>query len=220
MVITIMLSMLSLMGAALYFISPLLSIMLFKTGTGIFAMGMQATGVLLMACIPLLFAVRLSTSKALKLFEGKIPGKELCVFIRRDGECIPLYASRPFFGESFLENEKIGLIHDLGRGSVFRWGNKSIRFILENVPYTPEIKYVNFANWLHSIGFNNLEQVKEALNDGLGSDIINKLDEPVQASEILKKELLNTKEDIVFDSDEKEKENLISFLRGRSHGEK
>ena len=112
----------------------------------------------------LLCFMRLSTSKAMKIFEKKPAGKELMIFLRRDGTVIPMYASRPFFGESFLDVPKLGIVHDLGKGSVYRWGDKNIRFALENVNHTPDPRYVNFTNWLYKIGFNNMAELRNTLS--------------------------------------------------------
>jgi len=113
----------------------------------------------------------------MKLFEKKPVGKELMIFLRRDGTVIPMYASRPFFGESFLDVPHVGIIHDLGKGSVYRWGDKNIRFALENVNHTPDPRYVNFTNWLYKIGFNNMSELKNTITgrDNGGKQIIDKI---------------------------------------------
>jgi len=120
----------------------------------------------------MVFIMRLGTSKSLKVFEKKPVGKELIIWLRRDGSVIPSYASRPFFGESFLDLPRVGLIHDLGKGSVYRWGDKNVRFALENVNHTPDPTYVNYTHWLYKMGFDNMAGVRKFIdNDGKSEDV-------------------------------------------------
>lgn len=120
----------------------------------------------------MLFIIRLGTSKSLRIFEKKPVGKELTIFLRRDGTVDPMYMSRPFKSMSFLESKDMGLIHDLGKGSVYRWGDKNVRFILENVAHTPNPKFVCFTNWLYGLGFNNMAEVQAIFEGGNGGDVI------------------------------------------------
>ena len=122
----------------------------------------------------MMFILRLGTSKSLRIFEKKPVGKELTIFLRRDGTVEPMYMSRPFKSMSFLEAPEMGLIHDLGKGSVYRWGDKNVRFILENVPHTPEPRFVSFTNWLYNLGFNNMEELQSALNGGKEKELLDK----------------------------------------------
>ena len=119
----------------------------------------------------MLFILRLGTSKTTKLFEKKPVGKELIIWLRRDGTVIPSYASRPFYGESFLELPRVGFLHDLGKGSVYRWGDKNVRFALENVNHTPDPDFVNYSHQLYEWGFDNMEEVQAFLNDGKHQEI-------------------------------------------------
>ena len=132
-------------------------------------MQMEWIGAILVALPTFLMVIRMSTSKSLKMYEKKPVGKELIIFIRRDGTCEPLYGKRPFHGESFLEIPQVGLIHDLGKGTVYRWGDKNVRFALENVNHTPSPKFVNFTSWLYDLGFDNMPQVAKGLS-GQGDD--------------------------------------------------
>ena len=116
----------------------------------------------------------------MKLFEKCPPGKYTTIFLRRDGICEPLYASRPFHGESFLDVPTVGLIHDLGKGSVYRWGDKNIRFVLENVSHTPDPRYANFTSWLYEQGFDNMGNIREAFSpDGgrVAKEYIDRIEE-------------------------------------------
>lgn len=123
--------------------------------------------------------IRLGTSKTFYQFEKVPRGKEFCVFLRRDGTCQPLLAKRVYFGESFLEADKIGLFHDLGKDSVYRWGDKNVRFILENVNHTPDPRFANFTSWLYRQGFNNILEVKKALDGGENIDVVRRIPEYV-----------------------------------------
>lgn len=123
----------------------------------------------------MLFIIRLGTSKSLRIFEKKPVGKELTIFLRRDGTVSPMYMSRPFKSMSFLESKDMGLIHDLGKGSVYRWGDKNVRFILENVAHTPNPKFVSFTNWLYGLGFNNMAELQGMLNGDNGSELVEKI---------------------------------------------
>jgi len=141
---------------------------------------------ILMVIPPIITAIMLGSTKTLKLFESSVPGKEIIIFLRRDGTVEPMYATRPFHGESFLEAPKIGLIHDLGKGSVYRWGKKNIRFVLENVNHTPDPRFVNFTKWLYDVGFDNTTEVVNAINGDNGKKIIEELPvatfDPIESS--------------------------------------
>jgi hypothetical protein len=116
---------------------------------------------LVMVALPTFILVYLLVSKRLiKLLDKVPPGKLLLLFIRRDGEIIPTYGTRPYAGESFIDVPKLGLLHDLGKGSVCRWGMNNVRFCLENVNHTPNPSYVNYTTFLHTLGFNNLKEVQ------------------------------------------------------------
>lgn len=126
---------------------------------------------LIVVSIPIfMMIIRLGTTKSLRIFEKKPAGKELTIFLRRDGTVTPMYMVRPFKSMSFLESKDMGLIHDLGKGSVYRWGDKNVRFILENVAHTPNPKFVSFCDWLYKLGFNNMAELQLALSTG-GTDI-------------------------------------------------
>jgi len=94
--------------------------------------------------------------------------KLLIWFLRRDGSIVPVLGTRAYPGESFIDVPKLGLIHDLGKGSVYRIGKNPVRFALENVNHTPNPSYANFTNWLYDLGFNNLDEVQSTINDEEG----------------------------------------------------
>jgi len=131
-------------------------------------------GAILIAMSGVIAIIRLGSTKTLQLWEQKPLGKELIIFLRRDGTCEPLFANRPFHSESFLEAPKIGLIHDLGKGSVYRWGKQNIRFVLENVNHTPDPRFMNFTKWLYDTGFNNSKEVVETIHE-LHPEMANRL---------------------------------------------
>jgi len=141
----------------------------------------------------ILTIIRLGTSKSIQIFEKKPVGKELTIFLRRDGTVDPMYMTRPFKSMSFLESKDMGLIHDLGKGSVYRWGDKNVRFILENVPHTPDPRFVNFTDWLYNLGFNNIDDVKNALQGNNGSEIIEEIVEYTPVDKLVT-ELKNVEE--------------------------
>ena len=123
----------------------------------------------------IMMCIRLGTSKSTKLFEKKPVGKELVLFLRRDGTVDPIYMKRPFKGMSFLDCPGYGIIHDLGKGAVYRWGDKNIRFALENVAHTPIPKYANFTSQLNQWGFNNKQDVMSLFDNSFGSRVVDSL---------------------------------------------
>jgi len=126
-------------------------------------MFMDWIALIIISCGIVVGIIRLVSSKSIKIFEKPPMGKELGFFLRRDGICEPIYLTRPFHSESFLESAKVGLIHDLGKGSVYRLGDKNIRFVLENVNHTPNPTYANYTHELYNSGFDNMKQVQSAL---------------------------------------------------------
>jgi hypothetical protein len=99
----------------------------------------------------------------------ELPKNKLLIwFLRRDGSIVPVLGSRAYPGESFIDVPKLGLIHDLGKGSVYRIGKNPVRFALENVNHTPNPAYANFTNWLYNIGFNSLSEIKNTIKGEQG----------------------------------------------------
>lgn len=91
-------------------------------------------------------------------------GTAIVNFIRRDGIIAPLLGKRVFAGESFLDVPKLGLIEDLGKDTVFLLGRKKIRFGLENISYTPDLKYANLTHELYNLGFDDTDDLYNVLN--------------------------------------------------------
>jgi len=141
--------------------------------------------------------IRLGTSKTLRIFEKKPVGKELTIFLRRDGTVTPMYMSRPFKSMSFLESRDMGLIHDLGKGSVYRWGDKNVRFILENVAHTPDPRFVCFTDWLYKLGFNNMAELQSAIRGNNGNEIVENI-VPYTVVDKFIDEVKNVDEDKIF----------------------
>lgn len=99
------------------------------------------------------------------LLYDTIPGGAAVIpFIRRDGNIIPLLGKRVFSGESFLDIPKLGLVEDLGQGTVFLWGRKKIRFGLENISYTPDPHYANLCATLRRLGFDDSDDLWNVMN--------------------------------------------------------
>jgi len=122
--------------------------------------------VLLMPCIILLYGVY--HNRLIWNLEELPKNKLLVWFLRRDGSIVPVLGSRAYPGESFIDVPKLGLIHDLGKGSVYRIGKNPVRFALENVNHTPNPSYANFTNWLYKLGFNNLKEVQDTIKNEEG----------------------------------------------------
>lgn len=132
------------------------------------------------------------------------PDKFLIWFIRRDGSIVPVLGTRAYPGESFIEVPKLGLIHDLGKGSVCRIGKNNVRFALENVNHTPNPSFVNFTSWLYDCGFNDLSEVRNTLEGVEGFEDKRVVAfEAIEASKegsvgVLKRELVEDSRDVVF----------------------
>ena len=91
-------------------------------------------------------------------------GSAIVNYIRRDGIIAPLLGKRVFSGESFLDVPKLGLIEDLGKDTVFLWGRKKVRFGLENISYTPDLRYANLTHELYKLGFDDSDDLYNILN--------------------------------------------------------
>ena len=93
------------------------------------------------------------------LYDTNPPGTSVVPFIRRDGHIVPLLFKRIFSGESFLEHPKVGLIEDIGKGTVFLWGRKKIRFGLENINYTSDPRHWSLTRELYSLGIDDTDDL-------------------------------------------------------------
>jgi hypothetical protein len=98
------------------------------------------------------------------LYDTIPAGTAMIPFIRRDGIIIPVLGKRVFTGESFLDVPKLGLIEDLGAGTVLLWGRKKIRFGLENISYTPDMRYANLCATLRQLGFDDSDDLTAIMN--------------------------------------------------------
>ena len=117
--------------------------------------------ILLLPCIILLYGIY--RNRLIWNLEELPKDKLLIWFLRRDGSIVPVLGTRAFPGESFIDVPKLGLIHDLGKGSVYRIGKNPVRFALENVNHTPNPSYANFTNWLYNLGVNNLKELQDTI---------------------------------------------------------
>ena len=142
-------------------IDPLFSLFLFDW-----------VGVILMLVPPLAFIIRLKTSQSMQQFETISKNEAPIEYLRRDGHSIDVKGKRIYSGESFLDVAGLGLIEDLGLGCVFTKGGKKKRFGLENISYTPDLKYANFCAELYKIGFDNSNDVYAALNPRTEGDLV------------------------------------------------
>ena len=91
-------------------------------------------------------------------------GSAIINYIRRDGIIAPLLGKRVFAGESFLDVPRLGLIEDLGKDTNFLWGRKKVRFGLENISYTPDMRYANLTHELYKLGFDDTDDLYNILN--------------------------------------------------------
>ena len=125
-------------------------------------------GVCLMFITPVMYIYHLKLTNTYRLFNKVGKQNALIPFLRRDGVVIPVLGSRVYSGESFLDVPGLGLIEDLGKGTVYSWGDKKVRFCLENISYTPDPKYMNLCAEYARLGFNNSDDVYRAL---IGDDL-------------------------------------------------
>jgi hypothetical protein len=98
------------------------------------------------------------------LFDNIPAGTAVVPFIRRDGIIRPLLFKRIFSGESFLEHPRVGLLEDIGKGTVFLWGKKKIRFGIENLNYTPDPHHWPLTKQLYEMGFDDNDDLWNVLH--------------------------------------------------------
>jgi len=123
---------------------------------------------ILMATPNILLWYRISVTRTYKQVE-KIPRwKHLINYIRRDNVTVPLYGERAYPGESFLDVPHLGLIEFLGKDCYYTWGDKKYMWGLENINYSPNVKYSNLCHTLWELGFRNSDDVRNVLN---GTDL-------------------------------------------------
>ena len=121
--------------------------------------------VMLMVIIGIFF--RIKSSGCSKRFD-KIPrGKGIFNFIYRDGLSLDLLGMRrPGLG--IFDLPQHGVVVDIGRkpepGSVYRFGDKNIRFALQDINYTPNPKFTSIYSFFSTLGFNTMEELQDVLN--------------------------------------------------------
>ncbi len=91
-------------------------------------------------------------------------GTAIINYIRRDGIIVPLLGKRIFSGESFLDVQRLGIVEDVGKDTVFLWGRKKVRFGLENINYTPDPRYWNMCRELYQLGFDDTDDLYNVMN--------------------------------------------------------
>ena len=150
------------------------SVMLFVVGAFLFILArlnpffafilMDWIGLFAMVGSLMILLIAFPFSESGMLYDTIPAGSAMIPFIRRDGIIAPVLGKRVFSGESFLDVPKLGLIEDLGAGTVLLWGRKKIRFGLENISYTPDMRYANLCATLRQLGFDDSEDLKMILN--------------------------------------------------------
>lgn len=110
---------------------------------------------------------RLMAGGGLQYFKMPRKNTPLFEFLYRIGEKRTIYGKR-IPGTGFSQIKGHGLVQEIGRlpspGSVYRHGDKSVQFVLQDVGHTPNPKFAGFLSWLNEIGFDNIHDVKRVLN--------------------------------------------------------
>lgn len=107
---------------------------------------------------------RMQVSKTLKHSDKSSTWKHLINYLRRDNEVVPIYGTRAYPGESFIDVEGLGLVEFLGKDCYYTWGDKKIIWGLENINFTPDPRYFNLTHLLWEIGFTDSTDVYNVLN--------------------------------------------------------
>lgn len=149
-------------------------------------------GFFLVLCALVAAFIRIRMSGCNKRFDKLKRGKGLFNFIYRDGGSTDVYGDR-IPGLGFFQIPKLGIVVDTGRnpspGSVYNFGDKKIRFALQDINYTPNPKFANFYSYLVILGFNNMTEVQDVFN-GYNPDLIVKV-----WNNMLNREKMETAED-------------------------
>ena len=120
---------------------------------------------LLFSCSSSIFLLyRLYVSKTLKHADKGSTWKHLINYLRRDNEVVPIYGTRAYPGESFIDVEGLGLVEFLGKDCYYTWGDKKIIWGLENINFTPDPRYFNLTHLLWELGFTDSVDVYNVLN--------------------------------------------------------
>ena len=126
-------------------------------------------GILMVGVPNILVWQRIIASRMYQHVERQPKWKHLIDYIRRDNHVISIFGNRAYPGESFLDVPELGLIEFLGRDCYYNWGDKKILFGLENVNYSPDIRYSNLCHTLWELGFKNSDDVRNVL---MGNDLL------------------------------------------------
>jgi hypothetical protein len=117
-----------------------------------------------MLCVPnILVWQRISASATYRHVEKLPKWKHLIDYLRRDNHIVSILGNRAYAGESFLDVPKLGLIEFLGKDCYYSWGDKKVLFGLENINYSPDIRYSNLCHILWELGFRNSDDVRKVL---------------------------------------------------------
>jgi len=117
------------------------------------------------ACAGTIFLFyRLYVSNTFKHADKKQTGKHLINYLRRDNEVVPVYGTRAYPGESFIDVMGLGLVEFLGKDCYYSWGDKKVIWGLENINFTPDPRYFNLTHLLWELGFTDSVDVYNVLN--------------------------------------------------------
>lgn len=124
-------------------------------------------GFFIMLCAIVGIFIRIRMSGCNKRFDKLPKGQGLFNFLYRDGNSLDIYGKR-IPGLGFFNIPKLGMLVDTGRnpqpGSVYNFGDKKIRFALQDINYSNNPKFSSFYSYLVDLGFNNMSEVQDVLN--------------------------------------------------------
>lgn len=126
-------------------------------------------GMLLLTTPNILLWRRIYVSRTYKNIEICPKWKHLIEYNRRDNETVSIYGERAFPGESFLDVPGLGLIEFLGKDCFYTKGDKKYLMGLENISYSPDIRYSNLCHVLWKLGFRDTDDIREVLR---GNDLL------------------------------------------------
>lgn len=133
--------------------------------------------IFLVLCALICTFIRIRTSGCSRRFDKLKRGIGLFHFIYRDGGSVDVYGTR-IPGLGFFRIPKLGIVVDTGRkpqpGSVYNYGDKKIRFALQDINYSPNPKMTSFYTYLVNLGFNNMQEVQDVFN-GYNPELIAKI---------------------------------------------
>jgi len=116
------------------------------------------------ACAGSIFLIyRMYVTNTFKHVEKKKRWRHLINYLRRDNEIVPIYGTRAYPGESFIDVEGLGLIEFLGKDCYYTWGDKKVIWGLENINFTPDPRYFNLTHLLWELGFTDSVDVSNVL---------------------------------------------------------